>query len=585
MWNQLPVAGSAILAGVLMWAEAVLAVPQETVTEVKDIQAEYFHRAWNREDGLPDNVVNAILQTRDGYLWLATPSGLARFDGLHFTVFNLENSPDMGSDHCWSLAEDNSGTLWILTNTGLLARTEAGFRQFHASRESPGWRPLLAAGRGGIWTAIPPKPNLDHLDSNGGLASYRLPRVWEWISSVAELNDGSFWVGEVHGAFWIDPHLKEAQAVGSFATEGGPYTHTTVFLPDGTGYDLLERSNFHDAQLYRIEKYGGERCGTNVISNVGRRLFLAPDRQGNLWMPSAETGLLRYAGQRFTQFIIPRGLDNDLVLCMYESHDGLLWFGSGHSGLHRLQPRCVRTITASDGLAGETAECLLESRDGSLWVGTENGLSRFTQGRCTNFYQKDGLARKIVRSLAEDQEGVIWIGTLGGLNRMKDNQLLPYRFPGLWEEGKIRALLAPKAGGLWVGTVRGLHWLYQGRGAKFTTAQGLSTNEVLSLLEDRSGDLWVGTPGGGLNRLHWQDGFGRSLSPESPDPLASISNVTVTVVSTTNGLSCNIIRSLYQDTNGVLWIGTDQGLNRYENGRCTVYRVEQGLVENQVDCG
>ena len=90
----------------------------------------YSVNVWKTEQGLPHNTVEAIVQTRDGYLWLATPAGLARFDGLTFTVFNRRNTPEMASDECRALAEDTEGNLWIGTYRGLLRYRDGVFTRF-----------------------------------------------------------------------------------------------------------------------------------------------------------------------------------------------------------------------------------------------------------------------------------------------------------------------------------------------------------------------------------------------------------------------------------------------------------------------
>ena len=73
----------------------------------------YFPRSWKTEEGLPDNAVTAVVQTRDGYLWIGTYGGLVRFDGVHFTVFNSASNPGLQSDRVTSLFEDAQGNLWI----------------------------------------------------------------------------------------------------------------------------------------------------------------------------------------------------------------------------------------------------------------------------------------------------------------------------------------------------------------------------------------------------------------------------------------------------------------------------------------
>jgi signal transduction histidine kinase len=162
---------------------------------------------------------------------------------------------------------------------------------------------------------------------------------------------------------------------------------------------------------------------------------------------------------------------------------------------------------------------------------------------------------------------------------LQSSQFTPFLFPGDWEEGKVRALLAARDGGMWVGTVRGLKRIDHERHIKLSEADGLSHGEVTALLEEPSGILWVGTAGGGLNRLEWPAGD----SEATRTSIFSHGAPRITILSTTNGLSDNYIRALHQDAEGVLWAGTDRGLNRCDQGRVTVFTQHHGLPENQVN--
>lgn len=566
---------------VLLGGWSGIAQDSELPQETYDIQEEYLHRAWTVENGLPDDRVNAILQTRDGYLWIATPWGLARFDGVRFTVFNRANTPAMEKERCLALAEDQSSNLWVLTEDGhLLVRTSQDFKKYHyANRQN--FFGLWADAVHGIWTASNCIEELYHCEADGRCITHRLPSAFGcYPSALHHRADGHTWIGSSLGGFWFDPQFQHAQPLQGQPAQSSYYTHNAVFMPGGLSYDLVTSVEEGRGRLYRIDRGNWDLCLTNWVDNASEALFLTSDRQGNLWMPLGKTGLLRWTPQRVTSFKIPLShLPNDTPLCAYEDRDGNLWYGTISSGLHRLQPKRLRMLSRHAGQSHFTAECLLEDLpSGSLWIGTEHGLIHYDQGLSKLFTEADGLSRRIVRSLAMDQSGRLWVGTLAGLNYLHEGKFQQHRFPGDWEEGKIRALLASRDGGMWIGTVRGLNRIYQGRQIKFTKDHGLSHDEVLSLLEDPSGDLWVGTAGGGLNRLNWPardpDRTRSARAEERP--------AIVSVLSTTNGLANNFVRALAQDAEGVLWVGTDNGLHRYESGPCFVFNQHHGLPHSPV---
>ncbi len=115
----------------------------------------YFFHSWRTGDGLPDNGVTAVLQTRDGYLWLATGAGLARFDGQRFTVFNTANTAGLADDRPTSLFEDAQGALWIGHERGDLTCFRQGQFEARELRAAGGRRKISAIAsdqKADIWT-------------------------------------------------------------------------------------------------------------------------------------------------------------------------------------------------------------------------------------------------------------------------------------------------------------------------------------------------------------------------------------------------------------------------------------------------
>jgi ligand-binding sensor domain-containing protein/signal transduction histidine kinase len=573
------------LASVLRWLIILTVGPAvawmqgaQVPPEARDIRDEYLHRSWTREHGLPDNRVYAITQTQDGYLWVGTSAGLARFDGAQFVVFNRANTPDMGNEACLKIMQDGTGALWVGTEGGvLLQRRATGAFRLYQTEKGPDSRQLrlLTAGREGVWAQSVDGVLLYHLASDRVLGAYvvdagRSPG----ITDAHETARGRLWIGRSDGAGWLDP-VSGNWRPGTPPVPGTPPLAHAAVLQAGDYVDLAGSWPLGPGQLYRFANGAWTLCATNLIHNESRPLFLTQDREGNLWMPQAGVGLARFSSSGVALLRVPFE-EAEYVLCLQQDRDGALWFGTENAGLHRLQPRRIQTLTTADGLAGDNPECALEAKDGTFWIGTDKGLSHFTGDACTNFREHDGLARPIVRALAQDRNGIIWIGTLGGLNFLEGGRLKEFHIPGDWVEGKIRALLVGRDGALWVGTVRGLHRVQGEQRWKGTTAEGLGANEVLALLEDRDGSIWVGTAGGGVNRLNWFPP--RHVPGETPDP-----RVAILSLNTANGLSSNFVRCLLQDNDGVLWIGTDRGLNRYSpNGRFAVLDTRHGLPDNQV---
>ena len=587
------VAGSLLLSGFAGAAE----IPIADSRSIRDIREEYSHRSWTRENGLPDNEVTAILQTRDGYLWVATPFALARFDGTRFVVFDQTAHPELGKGRLHTLTEDNSGTLWIATREEIVTYNGEGFKRTLTGDFGWFFHPIAPARGGGVWLCDS-RLQLRHLTRTDVISTNKI-RFKDalhsgYVDSLIELADGRFWVGDDMGSYLLDSTCREVQKV-RYPHAG--FFHFPVLEPDGSGYDLVlpHHDNEKHAQLYSIQKDHATLCATNFINTMGRMPFLTRDRSGALWMPGGQKSLFRYAQGQMTRFLFPGGSDavswsyedrggtlwlGGYACCAHADREGNLWFGTTDSGLHCLRPLRARALTLRDGLTGAFAECLLQTRDGSVWIGTENGLTRFDTNGCASFSEREGLILPAIRSLAEDQHGVLWVGTFGGLHSFENGRFVHHLLPIQGDlENRVRAILPSRTGGLWVATAGGLVRVARGRLIELTTRDGLSASDVLSLLEDPSGALWAGTRGGGLNRLSWP----KPVQEGPGDPLEALKNVTVEVAVTTNHLSSNSICTLHQDADGVIWIGTDNGLGRYENGTCRVLTVEHGLPENSVN--
>ncbi len=553
-------------------ASGVAAVPEPAAAE-----REFDQRIWRHEHGLPDNRVKAILQTRDGYLWIATQRGLARFDGQKFTVFDHFNTPALLADDCYALVEDRDGNLWGaawgITFGGLFRRQAQEFTWLG---------PESGVTSLSYWCGICPRRRGGVVACSGSLWIYGSKAAPQGLArfapveKVLALDEGdepdTLWFCTGNGLV----HCDETQSRFEFAPLGQAFER----LPTGAIWrsPAGERWVVFTARD-TIPEEPGTRAWLTCFKN-GRWLrpadlaqpdfhhgwqsrFIAPDGFGALWLPGVSNGVHRFIKGQFRHFSRPRAEPRDYVLCAHSDREGNLWLGTEQGGLERWTPRKVITYTTKDGLADDQAWTVCEARDGSVWLGTESGVTQVKDGCLTNFPLPDLTFEDSVRALAQDRDGAIWVGTIRSLKCIRNSVISEVKFPGEWFETKIRALLPAKAGGLWVGTVRGLTRLHNGARTKYTQADGLGSEEVRALLEDGGGDLWVGTLGGGLSRLH--DGHFATYS-------------------ITNGLSSTNVWALLEDADGVLWAGTDNGLNRFKDGRITSFGTDAGLPARNVNC-
>jgi signal transduction histidine kinase/ligand-binding sensor domain-containing protein len=550
------------LAALSDWSHTALA---------QSVPTRYLHDAWNTENGLPQNDVMQIIQTRDGYIWLGTNGGLVRFDGIRFTVFDSGNTPELRSNRILALAEDRDGTLWIGTqNGGLTSYSQGKFKNYStrdglpdesifsiaADRQgnlwlSPGGLVRLTDGRFTLYTTR------DGLPSNGsGYLNTKAPDGSLWFLSadfIVHFHEGRF---ERYGIKEFPKGWVFKVSSLTVARDG------SVWLTTEYGLVILQNGNM------TVLKPGLNPNPTAVPSMFVVNTY--EDRAGNLRLLTP-SGLAHYQdGKVVIDTPIPElsrlFISPSSVHSILEDREGNLWLGMGGIGLHRLRPRQVTAYTAETGLSDQGFMPITDDGAGGLWLGTtdfSNLLYHFQDGKFTPYN-----IHAQARSLYLDHTGTLWIGTDEGLYRLHDGKLMTdHPLNPELRDTLVEAIYEDREGNLWVGTGTdekqdgALYRLKDGVTGKYQTSEGLVANDVRFITEDRQGALWVGTTRG-MSRFKDE----------------RFTNYTIE-----QGLSNNFVREIHEDADGTLWIGTyGGGLNRFREGRFIAITSKNGLFDNIV---
>lgn len=552
--------GAALLAISLLPAPAA-AQEAAALDPVRPALSQYRIDAWQTEQGLPMDTVQAVLQTRDGSLWVGTGAGLARFDGLRFSTFEASNQPELARRSIFGLFEDDQGRVWV--------GHSGGASVYRQGRFEPAFPRELNNGRR-VWAFAQDRSGAVWAATEGGLVRWKDGQGRRWgtaeglpterLRTLAFDRDGTLWIGTT-GAGLVA--LRDERFSTWGLTQGIPHAEVRHLLADPQGGVWVATAG---GGLVHLDAQGRpQRYGQEVGLPNEHLTQLARDASGALWIGHWGGGLSRLVDGRATSLDRAHGLAGDQIWSLHTDREGSVWVGSWNGGLNRLRPRVFAVIGEPEGLGGDNARAVLHTRAGVTWVATAGGgVSRIEGGRIQLLREREGLASDEASTLYEDRDGAIWIGSYtAGLTRWQDGRTQRYGTAQGLPHVDVRSLLRDRSGQLWVGTKRGLA-RFDEAAQRFQPVAKLPEESVTVLLEAADGSLWAGTSGEGLLRL--QGGVLTEQLKRQP------------------GLDSNWILALHEDAQGALWIGTNgEGLSRRApDGRLARVRAEHGLWDDVI---
>ena len=582
----------AVLAGLAL---ALSACGVRAADQPANYGRRYGVTSWQSDSGLPQNSVQAITQTRDGHLWVGTKEGLARFNGVEFTVFNEGNVSEMSNASITALLEGPDGSLWIGTDGGGLVRMKDGrFQRYQgeAGLVSKRIKSLRLGPDGSLWIA-----------STGGVNRFKEGRMSGFtdqqgllsktVRAMAVDRTGTVRIGTAKGinvlrdeTITVDPsrgRLKSNSIRALYEDRAGGFwiatnaelecqregTSTRYTAEDGIVPDTVEciyqdrRGTLWFGTNDGLFRFADGKFVNETMAGAFLHLAvltIAEDRESNIWLGTLD-GLKQIRVSPFTSFTVLEGIAHNVVNCVSEDRHGALWIGTMGGGLNRLQDGVFASYRKTDGLISDRISSLREGRDGSLWVGFDTaGLSRFEAGRLVSYPSSAGAPDSPVNIIYEDRQGTVWFGTKSGLAKFRDGKFIP-KVSNLGGSGNIiRAITEDRDGALWIGSNNGITRHREGEFMTLTVENGLSHNSVMSLYADRDGILWIGTDGGGLNWL--KEGK-------------------IGVCTTRDGLFSDTTLNILEDEGETLWMSSRQGV--FHVARQELLRFTEGKIAD-VDC-
>ncbi len=513
---------------------------------------QYTSTRWGSRDSFPGGAVNAIAQTRDGYLWIGAAHGLVRFDGTGFRLLDHTNTPSLPPGQVLDLLVDPEGVLWVRMHSPYLLRYRGGaFEQmypeklpppFSAARER-GATALTRGTSGHVLIATPGAPmryiagKFTSAVPSGSLSGIPM--------SVAQTNDGAVWVGT------RDNGLLCARN-GSIAQVGRRDQKVNVLLT-GPGSELWIGM---DSGLLHWDGNALSRRGVPTTLAGTPILALARDRDSNLWI-STPAGVTRMASDGSID--VTRGSSFLGVRAIFEDREGNLWIG-GSEGLLQLRDAPFLTYT---GVAREGGALYIDMSM-RTWIAPSSGGLLWIRGAEYRSITQ-GLDRDVIYSIC-GSGNELWVGRkLGGVTHLREEagslQTRTYTAHDGLAPGVVYAVHRSRDGSVWAGTLSGaVSRIEKSRITTFNAANGLIADAISTIQETPDGAIWVGTAGGleSFRNGNWRKYGGQ------------------------DGLPPGRVNSLAVDRDGVLWIGSSAGLFFFSGSLVESARNAPASLEGEI---
>ena len=517
--------------------------------------SQFRHAQWDRPAGLPNSSVLAMAQTADGYLWVGTEEGLARFDGERFVVFDRRSSEAFRSNEVQALCTTPDGTLWIGTLDGAIRYDGKSFQRVATAggERYRGIETLLCGDDGAVIAGV-------HGDGLQRLGSGTAEEFPGWhphggnsVTALARAADGTLWVGTFGSGLYI---CKKSHCALSAALPADAQVSALWIDREGTAWVGLYDAGLrlvHDDQAVRTE--WAKALPTGVIWSI------RGDADGSVWVAVRETGLLRVKSDTSVERIADFSADTPVYPhTLFEDAERNLWIGSEGGGLHRLSNVSVRSYGVAEGLAPHAAQAVLEDSERRLWIGTKGGgVNRLALGQISQWMPAGDTMAGVVTGLARTPDGQLRFATRAGVY-LSDGAVSAQRDRSpASPTGLILGFFADSRGRVWAGGEPLLSYFEAGRWHTLGAADGFDGGSARVFAEGRDGTLWIGTAGQGLYR--YRDGkFARFAAAD--------------------GSTDATVLAVFVDSKGTVWFSVrDAGLQRLQGDRAVALGGAAGLPD------
>jgi signal transduction histidine kinase/ligand-binding sensor domain-containing protein len=508
---------------------------------------------WRNEDGLPHSIVNSVIQTRDGYLWIGTYVGLVRFDGVRFVHYTPSTIPELGDGRVANLFEGRDGTLWIALESGRLLAWKNGAVRVHPTDGDAPLAPVatLLEDAGGIIWLQTFSGQFGRLTANGvELLANTGEAAWRSSRTLMLDANQQLWANTSGGLkIWRNGKFETPEA---FASELRGGMEAVAPARDGSIWA------FRNRQLWQLSERG-VLARIDVPEEAVHAFNLLEGADGRVWLTELNGGVFcRETSGQWRE--VSRQSFSGANRTLYEDREGNVWRGSFGGGLARIRPRLFAVHALPDSHNDRYARSASADAAGNVWaILNGQALAQIPAGQQAPHPVLAQNAPQGIRTVFVDRRNNLWVGSYAGARLYQmQGEVFRAALNTNFDGEVVSAIYEDAETNLWIGSTggAGVGVMPGGDPDKWRVIEGMPYPDVRAIVRAADGSMWFGTHYGGVCR--WKDGRWTQFT-------------------TKDGLPSDYVRCLFAEADGTLWLGTLHGLCRWREGKFVAITSAHGL--------